>query len=101
MDVHIETRHCKLTDLEHEAAVKAAEHLLKFHDSIIRVDVTASEEAGEKVAEFTVRVQGKVIVAAERGSDHTKVIHDAREKMVRQLRKINDLRHDTRSAEVA
>lgn len=96
MDVHIETRHCKLSEQEHEAAVQAAQHLRKFHDNILRVDIIASEDAGYKNAEFAVKVQGKVIVASERADDHTKAIHDARGKIERQLRKHNDRMHDVR-----
>jgi ribosomal subunit interface protein len=96
MDVHITTRHCKLNEDEHDAAVKAAEHLMKYHENILRVDIVASEDAGVKEAEFAVRVQGHTIVAKERAEDHGKAIHDARSKVERQLKRLNDRRHDVR-----
>lgn len=96
MDIHITTRHCQLNEEEHDAAVRAAEHLEKFHPRIIRVDIIASEESGIKQAEFTVRVQGHTVVATEEGSDHIKSIHDARDKVERQLKRLNERLHDVR-----
>lgn len=98
MDVHITTRHCQLTDEEHQAAIKSAEYLDRFHHHILRVDVIASEDAGIKLAEFTVKVQGHVVVAKEAGDDYVKAIHDAREKVARQLKKLSDRQNDVRSA---
>ncbi len=98
MDVHITTRHCQLSDEEHTAAVKAAEYLDRFHPSIIRVDVIAGEDAGNKFAEFTVKVQGHTVVAKEQAAEHVKAIHDAREKVARQLKKLSDRQNDVRSA---
>ncbi|RPI69745.1 MAG: ribosome-associated translation inhibitor RaiA [Ignavibacteriae bacterium] len=98
MDVHITTRHCQLTDEEHQAAIKGAEYLDRFHHHILHVDVIASEDAGIKNAEFTVKVQGHVVVAKESGDDYVKAIHDAREKVARQLKKLSDRQNDVRSA---
>lgn len=97
MDVHINTRHCELTDLEHQAAVDAATHLQRFHSHIIRVDITAILDAGIVYSEFSVHVPGHTVVTKEEGPDHTKAIHDAREKIERQLRKISDRMNDVRS----
>jgi ribosomal subunit interface protein len=97
MDVHITTRHCQLTDNEHEAAVKAAQHLERYYGSIIRVDIIAAEDSGIKSVEFAVRVQGHTIVAKEQGHDHFKAIHTAREKLERQLKRLNDRLHNVRS----
>ena len=101
MDIHITTRHCQLNDEEHQAAVSAAEHLSKFHPKIIRVDIIASEESGQKGAEFNVRVQGHSVVAKEKGSEHIKAIHDARDKVERQLKKLNERLHDVRPSAVS
>lgn len=97
MDVHITTRHCQLSETEHEAAVKAAQHLERYYGNIIRVDITAVEDCGVKSAEFAVRVQGHTIVAKENGNDLFKAIHDAREKLERQLKRLNDRLHNVRS----
>ena len=94
MDVHITTRH---TEEEHDAAVKAAEHLERFHTHIIRLDIIASEEGDQKVAEFTARVQGQTIVAKEHANDLIKAIHDTRDKIERQLKRLNDRQHDVRA----
>ncbi len=97
MDVHITTRHTKLSDDEHDAAVKAAEHLERFHSHIIRLDIIASEEGDQKVAEFTARVQGQTIVAKEQASELIKAIHETRDKIERQLKRLNDRQHDVRA----
>jgi len=97
MDVHITTRHNKLSDEEHDAAVKAAEHLERFHGQIMRLDIIASEEGDMKHAEFTARVQGQTIVAKEKATEYTKAIHDARDKIERQLKRLNDRLHDVRA----
>ena len=100
MDIHITTRHCTLNDEEHEAAVHAAEHLSKFYPKIFRVDVVASEEAGIKEAEFKVSVQGHTVVSKEQNSEHIKAIHDARDKVERQLRRLNERQQDARTSAV-
>jgi len=97
MDVHITTRHTSLSDTEHDAAVKAAEHLERFHGHLIRLDIIASEEADQKEAEFTLRVQGHTIVAKERATDMTSAIVSARNKIERQLKRLNDRQHDVRA----
>ena len=97
MDVHITTRHFKISDAERDAAMQAAQHLERYHSNIIRVDIIAAEDSGVKSAEFAVRVQGHTIVAKEDGTEMSKAIHDAREKLERQLKKLNDRLHDTRS----
>lgn len=87
MDIHVTARHCKLTDDEHKAAVDAALHFEKFHDNIIRIDAILDEDT-HKSCEYTVRVHGHTIVARETTGEFTKAIHDAAEKVVRQLRKL-------------
>ena len=101
MDVHIQARHCNLTQQEHDAAVQAAEHLMKYHDNILRVDIIATEEAGRKEAEFSVRIQGQTIIGREHAADHGKAIHDARLKVGRQLVKINERKRTIRNTPVA
>lgn len=96
MDVHITTRHCQLNDNEHEAAIKAAQHLERFYGSIIRVDIIAAENSGIKSVEFAVRVQGHTLVAKEQGHDHFKAINTVKEKLERQLKRLNDRLHNVR-----
>lgn len=90
MDIHITTRHCTLTDIEHQAAVDAATHFEKFHNSIIRVDAIVDEGPLTKTCEFTVKINGQLIVAKESAPDFGKAIHDAAQKIQRQLTKIHD-----------
>lgn len=90
MDIHITTRHCTLTDIEHQAAVDAAKHFEKFHNSIIRVDAIVDEGPLKKSCEYTVKINGQLIVAKESAPDFSKAIHDAAQKIQRQLTKIHD-----------
>ncbi len=90
MDIHITTRKGSLTDQEHELAIESAKNFQKFHSSIVRVDAIIDEEPINKSCEYTVRIHGQLIVAKERGPDFSKAIHDAAQKVQRQLSKIHD-----------
>lgn len=90
MDIHITTRHCTLTEQEHEAAVEAAKHFEKYHGSILRVDAIVDADAQTKTCEFTVKIQGQLVVAKQSAADFTKAIHDSAHKIQRQLTKIHD-----------
>ncbi|MCX6139982.1 MAG: ribosome-associated translation inhibitor RaiA [Candidatus Kapabacteria bacterium] len=90
MDIHITTRHCTLSDVDHEAAIEAAKHFEKFYSTIIRVDAIVEEGPLAKSCEYTVKIAGQLIVAKESGPDFAKAIHDSAQKIQRQLTKIHD-----------
>lgn len=98
MDIHITNRHGKLREDDHTAAVNAATHFQHYFEGIIRVDAILDDDGVEKQCEFTVKVPDHTVVAHEKGQDLSRVIHDAADKVVRQLTKLNDRRHDTRSS---
>lgn len=99
MDIHITNRRGKLTEDEHAAAVNAATRFEHYYDGIIRVDAILDDDEGiNKECEFTVKIPDHMVVSHEKAHDFTRAIHDAAEKMVRQLTKLNDRRHDTRSS---
>jgi ribosomal subunit interface protein len=90
VDIHITTRKCSLSDLEHQAAIDAAKGFEKFNTSIIRVDAIVEEGPLSKTCEYTVKIQGQLIVAKESAPEFGKAIHDAAQKIERQLSKIHD-----------
>ena len=90
VDIHITTRHCTLSDIEHQAAIGAAMHFEKYNSSIIRVDAIVEEGPLTKSCEYTVKIQGHLIVAKESAPDFAKAIHYASHKIQRQLTKIHD-----------
>jgi len=99
VDIHITNRRGKLSEVDHEAAVNAAKHFEHYFDGIIRVDAIFDDDEGiEKECEFTVKIPDHMVVAHEKAHDFTRAIHGASEKMIRQLTKLNDKRHDTRSS---
>ena len=57
----------------------------------------ADQRYGTIYSEFEVHVPGHNVVIKEQGPDHAKAIHDARDKVERQLRRISDRQNDVRS----
>jgi ribosomal subunit interface protein len=98
MDIHVTTRHCTLADEDHTLAIESAKQFEHYFDPILRVDVICDENA-VKHAEFTVKIPGHVLVAKEQGNSFSKAIHDAAEKMKRQLSKHHDVKSTVRSSD--
>ncbi|MDZ4745751.1 MAG: ribosome-associated translation inhibitor RaiA [bacterium] len=98
MDIHITSRRGKLNEDVHEAAVNAAKRFEHYFEGIIRVDAIMDDDGSEKQCEFTVKIPDHLVVGHEKAYDFSKAIHDASEKVVRQLTKMNERRHDTRSS---
>lgn len=90
MDIHVTTRHCAITDAENTMVIETAKSFEKFGNSIIRVDAILDKGPLTKTCEFTVKVQGNLLVSHESAADFTKAVHDAGEKMQRQLSRIHD-----------
>lgn len=90
MDIHISTRHYELTEEEYQVASEAAAGFEKFSTKITRVDVIVAGEPLGASCEFTVKVNGTVVVAKVEDHETRKAIHDAALKVHRQLSKIHD-----------
>jgi len=90
VDIHVTTRHCTLTDLEHQSAVHMAEHFGKYNSEIVRVDAIIEDSSHTMSCEFTVKIPGHLIVSKESASDFGKAIHDAGQKISHQLMKIHE-----------
>lgn len=90
MDIHVSARHYDLTEDEFQLASEAAIGFEKFSTKITRVDVIVAGEPLGASCEFTVKLNGTVVVAKVEDHDTRKAIHDAALKVHRQLSKIHD-----------
>lgn len=90
MDIHITTRHYELKEDEYALAAEAAMGFEKFSKRITRVDVIVTAEPLGASCEFTLKLNGTVLVAKVAHEETTKAIHDAALKVHRQLGKIHD-----------
>lgn len=90
MDIHVTARHCTITDAENTTVIETARSFERYGNHILRVDAIIDQGPLDKICEFTVKIQGQLLVARESASDVTKAAHDAGEKMIRQLGRIHD-----------
>jgi ribosomal subunit interface protein len=79
---HTNSSHPKL----HEEALNAATSFSKYYDSIISTNVEFINEV-HKTVEITVHIQGATLVAKEDTDDFSKSLHEASDKIIRQIRK--------------
>lgn len=70
----------------HDSAINLSAGFTKYHDGIISTNVEFINEA-IKTVEFTVHLQGTTLVAKDSSDDFHKSLHDAGEKIVRQIQK--------------
>lgn len=90
MDIHISTRHYDLKELEYQLASDSAAGFEKYSTKITRVDVVVQGEPIGASCEFTVKLNGHIVVAKVAHDETTKAIHDAALKVHRQLSKIHE-----------
>jgi ribosomal subunit interface protein len=90
MDIHVTARHCAITEAENSTVIETAKSFERYGNSILRVDAIIDKGPLERVCEFTVKIQGQLLVAKESATDVTKAVHDAGEKIHRQLSRIHD-----------
>ncbi len=91
MEVMVTARHFKASPELREEATKAARKFERFYDGIIRTEIVlANEKAAEppNKVEFVVHITDHTLVVKEEGEEFEKLIHDASEKIVRQIRKL-------------
>jgi ribosomal subunit interface protein len=72
----------------HDMALEAAEGFTQFNSSILSTHVEFINEPEEKVVEFRVNANGKVLVSSDRTDDFKKSLASAEDKLVRQLKKL-------------
>ncbi len=90
MDIHVTARHCTITEAENTTVVETAMSFERYGNHIIRVDAILDKGPLDKMCEFTVKIQGQLLVARESAADVTKAVHDAGEKIHSQLSRIHD-----------
>jgi ribosomal subunit interface protein len=90
MDIHVTARHCTITEAENTTVVETAMSFERYGNSILRVDAIIDKGPLDRICEFTVKIQGQLLVAKESAADVTKAVHDAGEKIHRQLSRIHD-----------
>jgi putative sigma-54 modulation protein len=91
MKLKITARHFTARQVLREEAKSAAEKIGKFNDRIVSCEIIFSnEKTTEPIhsAEIIVHVDHTTLVVKEEGSDFSKSLHEATEKMIRQLRKV-------------
>lgn len=91
MKLKITARHFTARQTLREEAKVAAKKIEKFNDRIVSCEIIFSnEKTAEPVhsAEIIVHVDHVTLVIKEESSDFSKSLHDATEKMIRQLRKV-------------
>ena len=72
----------------HDMALEAAEGFTQFNSSILSTHVKFINEPEEKVVEFRVNANGKILVSSDRTDDFKKSLASAEDKLIRQLRKL-------------
>lgn len=79
---HFEGSHPNLQEI----AIESLEKLERFHDNIISGEVVFSNQTPKQV-EIKIHIKEKTLVINEENEELKKALHDATEKMVRQIRK--------------
>lgn len=91
MELNITSRHFHATEALKAEASEAAAKLQRFYDGIISTQIILSVENDKestKFVEFIIRVHDNTIVVKEQTDDFSKSIHNALERVKRQLRKL-------------
>lgn len=79
---HFEGQHPNLQDLALESLTK----LERFHDNIISGDVVFLNQVPKSV-EIKIYIKEKTLVISEENDDLKKALHDATDRMARQIKK--------------
>jgi len=97
MDVDIAGRHLSITQAMREHALDKIEHLEKYADQILRIQITLDAEADDKVAEFIASVRrSSPLVAEARSNDMYVAIDAAVDKLQEQFRRHKERSKDHR-----
>ena len=91
MQVKFTARHFEPRQSLRDTAIALAENFSKFNDDIISTEVILSlDNEIVKIAEFIVHVGGQTLVIKESSDDFQKSVHEAADKMERQLKRLKD-----------
>ncbi len=95
MKITITARKFKAHDTLRDFIKGEVNHLEKYNDEILDVDVILSYENATnsvKTAEIIVKVPGQILKASEKSDDFKKSVTLANEKMIRQIEKLKTKR---------
>jgi putative sigma-54 modulation protein len=86
MKTQVTFRHMKAENDLNTAAQDAARKFEKFHDGVLSANVEFIDDT-HKIVEFTVRLQGKTLVAKEHTDDFMKSLNASSDSIIRQIKK--------------
>jgi putative sigma-54 modulation protein len=90
MEIQITSRHSKASRSLQDTITDELEKVGKFYDKITSCHVILDSEHVDKVAEITMSVLGKQVVATAKADNIGKAFDDALAKIGRQLKKMNE-----------
>jgi putative sigma-54 modulation protein len=90
MRINITARRFKLTAALRQFTEEEVSRLTKYYDGIVDAEVILSWEKHDRLAEIKMLVFGTVLTSVGRSDEMKKSIHEAIEKMERQLVKYKD-----------
>ena len=99
MKTQVTFRHMKSRQDLQDAAIESAEKFDKFLDGITHTGVEFIADSLNTV-EFTVHAQGSVLKVTGDSDDFHKSLHEASDKMIRQLRKKKTKQEKPKSSNV-
>lgn len=76
-----------------EMALESADKFTQFYSTILSTKIEFINEPEEKVVEFRVNANGKVLVASDSTDDFKKSLAGAEDKLIRQLKKLKTKSH--------
>lgn len=72
----------------HDMALESADKFTQYNSSILSTKIEFINEPEEKVVEFRVNANGRVIVSSDSTDDFKKSLASAEDKLIRQLKKL-------------
>ncbi len=90
MEIQITSRHSKASQSLQDTITAELQKLGKFYDKITSCHVILDSEHVDKVAEISMSVQGRQVVATAHAENIGKAFDDALAKAGRQLKKLNE-----------
>ena len=91
MKIRVQERHMEDSDALREYIISKAEHLERFFDKIISVEVTLDVEKERRITQiFAHLINKKIVKASAQSDDMYTSIDQALDKIERQLKKYND-----------
>lgn len=100
MQTQVTFRHMKSRSEFREEAMEAMGKFEKFSDSITSSNVEFIADTSN-IVEITVHINGKILVVKEQSEDFMKSLHEAADKMIRQLKKQKDKNQRTKGIDLS